>query len=49
MFSGNIPGTETPTIERVHTTFKKLVDEGKISEERLMESYTRIKAAKLKM
>lgn len=49
MFSGNIPGTETPTIERVHKTFKKLVDEGKISEERLLESYIRIKAAKFKM
>ena len=49
MFSGNIPGTETPTIERVQNTFKKLVTEGKISEERLLESYTRIQAAKSNM
>lgn len=42
MFSGNIPGTSTPTIERVHTTFNKLLKEDKITEERLYESYVRI-------
>jgi beta-N-acetylhexosaminidase len=42
MFSGNIPGTDTPTIERVHTTFRKLLKDGKITEDRIYESYVRI-------
>ena len=49
MFSGNIPGTETPTIERVFATFNKLIEEGKISEKRLLESYERIQAVKSKL
>lgn len=49
MFSGNIPGTETPTIERVFSTFNKLIEDGKISEKRLLESYERIQAVKSKL
>lgn len=49
MFSGNIAGTETPTIDRVFAAFKKLIDEGKISEERLTQSYDRIMALKSEM
>lgn len=49
MFSGNIAGTDTPTIERVHRTFNKLIEEGKITEERLFASYQRVKLLKEKL
>lgn len=46
MFSGNIPGTKTPTIDRVFAAFEKLVAEGKINKDQLLTSYHRIQATK---
>ena len=42
MFSNNIQGSENRTVDTVHKLIKKLVDEGKITPERIEQSYQRI-------
>lgn len=42
IFSNNIPNSEERTVDAVHRIVKKLVEEGKISKERINESFSRI-------
>ncbi len=42
MFSNNISGVGEQTIDKVHTIIKELISEGKITEERIKQSFERI-------
>lgn len=46
IFSNNISGSSKYSPLKVHETIRKLIDEGKISEDRINESYQRILALK---
>jgi beta-N-acetylhexosaminidase len=46
IFSNNIQTSEERTVDTVHQIIKNLVEEGKISEQRINESYRRIMALK---
>lgn len=46
MFSNNIQGSENRTVDKVHDIIKQMVDNGEISEERIDQSYQRIKRLK---
>jgi beta-N-acetylhexosaminidase len=48
MFSNNIPGVKDYTPDNIHAIIKKLVISGKISRERIAESYGRVMALKEK-
>lgn len=46
IFSNNVSGSENQTVKRVRQIIKKLLEEGKLTEERINESYNRILRAK---
>ncbi|MCB0486827.1 MAG: glycoside hydrolase family 3 protein [Cyclobacteriaceae bacterium] len=48
-FSNNIEGSETRTVERVHTIIKGFVKDGTIPKERIDESYARIMKLKSRL
>lgn len=45
-FSNNIQGSEARTVDKVHTIIKKMVVDGQISQQRINESFQRIKKLK---
>ena len=46
IFSNNIQGSENRTLDTVHELIKKMISEGRISEERIDQSYQRIMTLK---
>lgn len=49
IFSNNIQNSENRTIDQVHSIIRKLIEENKLSEERINESYKRILALKKRL
>lgn len=49
IFSNNIQNSEERTVDQVHGIIKELIEEGKVSVERIDESYKRIKTLKEKL
>jgi beta-N-acetylhexosaminidase len=48
-FSNNIHASQLRTVDKVHEIIRKFVDEGAISEQRIDESYSRIRNLKAQL